>query len=62
MAAKKTPAYEPGKRYTFRLRRTVKIQGCRLARAESHKALGSFINQIVAQEGADIVDSSKLAD
>lgn len=51
--------YEPATEYSFRLLRSVRVDGIRLSRSDDHQALGEILNQIVAQEGHDVIDTAR---
>ena len=50
--------YEADQEYMFTLRESVKVDGIRFSRTETHYAKGSVLTAIVEQEGEDVIDTA----
>ena len=53
-----SPAYEPGTTYNVRLKKVVTLGRLRLLPRNTHEILGAALNQIVADEGPEVVDAA----
>ncbi|WP_172123223.1 hypothetical protein [Devosia sp. 919] len=50
--------FEADQEYMFTLRESVKVEGIRFSRTETHFAKGSLLTAIVEQEGEHVIDTA----
>ena len=59
--APKPPAYEPAATYDVRLNAVVRVGRLRLLPINRHQIVGAALNEVVAEYGADVIESATLA-